>query len=202
MAEQRRQRMARTALAAAVAVVAGPGGASAQMCDLRVYDSSFGSVEQEADTQFFRNEQFIICFKPLADGYVSLWDQIPEDGPVERLAPNNQFQAGIAIPVEANKQRCFGDGSDGYYLLMEAKDGLGLGRMWMVYSETPETHPNEDSLASLDMFRNAYERFGAGAIGNDPGASARRTSPPQHGACEPENKLEYYYRVLDENGAG
>ena len=190
--------------AAAVAIGLAPISAAAEMCDLKVYDSSFGTVGDESDTLFARNEQFIICFMPLKDGFVSLWDRIPQDGPVERLAPNEQFQPGVAIPVKANERRCFGDGKDGYYLLMEAKDGVGLGRMWLVYSEDVDNHPDEQSFDSANSFKNVFfeRRFGAGAMAADPGAAARKVEAPKPSGCVAEGSLDYYYRVVDEPGSG
>lgn len=186
------------ALALATALAAGP--VAAEVCDLKVYDSQRGKRLQEADTLFEQGEQFMVCFKPLRDGYVSLWDRIPRNGPVERLSPSPKFEKAKARKVAAGEPQCFGDGSaepgaTGYVLLMEAKDGLGLGRMWLVFSESLEDHPDEKVFDSVSLFRNSYERrFGAGSMGAEPDDRAAEAPPPS--GCASAGSLDYFYRVV------
>lgn len=191
--------------AAAMATILAASPAPAEICDLKVYDASRGKRLQEADSVFFKDEQFIVCFKPLKDGYVSLWDRIPRDGPVERLGPSPKFEKSKAREVVAGRTQCFGDGSaepgaQGYILLMEAKDGYGLGRMWLVFSDKLDDHPGEQVFDSVSMFKNSYERrFGAGSMKAEPDTRAD-TAPPPSG-CESAGSLDYFYRVTPRKGS-
>lgn len=184
-----------SALAAAVGLAfAGP--AAAQICDMQVFDSVKGKPIGRSDSVYNKDAQFIVCFQVMADGYVSLWDRMPTDGEIERLAPSPKFETGDpAVPVRAGERRCFGDGSAGYYYLMEARDGDGLGRMWLVFSERIDTHPDEESFDSSNEFASAYKRFGAGSIAADiEKPSAAEIDEP--GVCTPRKTLNYDYRVL------
>lgn len=180
--------------AAFVAGVATAGPAAAGICEISVFDSSFGKVVQEADPVFHKNEQFIICFRPTRPGYVTLWDRMPISAPVERLVPNVNFK-GVgekAARVEVGDLHCFGTGDDGYYLVMEEQDGDGLGLMWLVYTEEEATHPAAASFSSSKDFAASFPR-GHGA-GLDGGFRAE-TERPQAASCEGELSLSFTYRV-------
>lgn len=194
-----------TVVLAALSALLAAGPAAAEICDLKVYDASRGKRLQESDTVFAKDQQFIVCFKPLKDGYVSLWDRIPRDAPVERLAPSPKFEKSKARQVTAGEPQCFGDGSaepgaTGYVLLMEASDGFGLGRMWLVFSEHLEDHPGEQAFDSVSMFKGAYERrFGAGSMKIEPDTRADEAPPPS--GCASAGSLDYFYRVTPGDGS-
>lgn len=196
---RRTARLARLALLAlGAAVVSGP--AAAEICGLKVYDSVNAERIGEADSVFRQGDEFIVCFTPLKDGYVSLWDRIPADAPVERLGPSQVFEKNHkARKVAAGETQCFGDGSaepgsTRYKLVMEAKDGLGLGRMWLVYSEALDAHPDQAAFDSVFMFKDSYERrFGAGAIDAGPEDGGARPDPT---GCTAAGSLEFDYRVV------
>ncbi|MCI4664891.1 MAG: DUF4384 domain-containing protein [Neomegalonema sp.] len=167
---------------------------SAEICDVAVYDSLGGKRLKPADTVFNAGEEFILCVAVRADGYVSLWDRMPKDGPVERLAPGpySKNPKARAVAAKAGETLCFGDGTDGYLLRMDPADGTGLGRMWLVYSSTLASHPKEDVFKSIDIFRDAYyaATFGAGAMEDE--AAGRKGATAQ---CVAKGALNYYYRV-------
>ncbi len=181
--------VASTALGAAF--WAGP--AFAGVCELVVYRSDEGRRGPEADTVFAKLDQFQVCFRATKAGYVTLWDRIPTSGPVERLVPG-EFYTGDgtkAARVAAGETRCFGDGSDGYYLQMDPADGDGLGLMWLVFTEDEQNHPELASFDTPNAFAAEYSRFGAGTV--------KATRPAEQAApavCDtPQSSLQYLYRV-------
>lgn len=168
--------------------------ALAALCDLKVYRSSFGERKAESDTVFKKEEQFQVCFRATQDGFVTLWDRIPTDGDVERLVPNENYTGPgtkKAAKVEKDVERCFGDGNNGYYLLMDPADGDGLGMMWLVFTEESENHPDIASFSTPKDFAKEYKRFGAGSIP----AKRPEKQTPQSSCAAAETSLIYLYRV-------
>ncbi|MEL6977224.1 MAG: hypothetical protein AAGM38_00905 [Pseudomonadota bacterium] len=197
------------ALALGLAAALGAAPAAADICNLQVFDAMNGRKLGKADKLFIKEEQFVVCVTATKAGYVSLWDRIPFDGPVERLGPSPLFEEDKARKVAADETVCFGDGQPApngarYLLNMAAEDGVGLGRMWMVYSEAIEIHPDENTFASADLFeRNMTRAFGAGAMEPDPGDAARAEDfETDEGACVAEGSLDFFYRVERKPGQG
>ncbi|MEO1328690.1 MAG: hypothetical protein AAFW46_03435 [Pseudomonadota bacterium] len=184
----------RAALLAALATTLGAQPALAGMCDVKVFRSQLGEKRVEANGEFKTNEQFQVCFQVTQTGFVTLWDQIPTDGPIERLVPGPYFsgEGSRAAKVVAGAVRCFGDGSDGYYLAMDPDDGVGTGKMWLVFTDAEENHPDETSFNSNEDIAAKFQRFGAGSV--------RALSPteaeeaPQN-CDEPLTTRNYYYGV-------
>lgn len=197
-------RRAALSAAAAAMMLGSAGDALAKICDMRVYHASNGQQLKEADMVFFKNDEFIVCVTAVKDGYISLWDRIPLDGPVERLSPSPKFEEGKkSRKIAANGRQCFGngkveEGDTPYKLLMEAKDGVGVGRMWLVYSESAADHPDVDTFDSQTAFRNTYyeKRFGAGSMSLDKKEGDSDVELGQAKDCtEAKSSLEYFYRV-------
>ncbi|MEM9724119.1 MAG: hypothetical protein AAF909_01490 [Pseudomonadota bacterium] len=185
---------------AALTFLSAAGPAGAKICDMTVYEASFGTRGDQASQIFEQRAQFIVCATAAADGYVALWDRMPATGPVERLGPSPKFEQRKARPVSAGERICFGDGdvepgADAYFLLMEASDGLGQGRMWMVYSESLEAQPDEAVFDSAARWSNSFARYGAGAeAAPSVGDGAPATGPV---SCDaPKASLNYFYRVV------
>lgn len=192
-------RFVAAAALAGAAMTAAP--ASAGLCDLRVFDSRAGVRIAPADQKFAPGEQFIVCVQATADGYVTLWDKMPisaagaQGSPVERLIPNVKTQrpGENAAPVRAGQEICFGAHDDAEYeLFMDAADGVGLGKMWMVFTET-DAHPDIDAFSSIDQFADSYRRYGAGAIDGD----AQPVEEQDDAGCAPRNVLDYRYVVVE-----
>lgn len=189
------------AAALAGALTAGP--AAAELCDMRLYLSSFGEQLGEPPNGVFPiNAQFIVCFRARSDGYVSLWDRPPNENPVERLVPNANYTGTgqFGANVKGGETTCFGDGSAGYFLVMEKQDGAGLGLMWLVFTAEDRDHPGEETFGSADVFAGAWENgaLGAGVVAvaegrerPDPG----RVPPGDDSACAWESSIEAAYRV-------
>lgn len=197
-----RRRSPVAGIAAGLAAAVAATGAVAEesgLCDMKVYDSSRGAVAGEAQPTFKSLDQFVVCFRSTADGYVTLWDRMPTDAAVERLVPNANYidKDAVAAPVTAGEKTCFGTGADGYYLQMDPKDGDGLGLMWLVFTEDADTHPLESSFSSSSQFAASYDRFGAGAIETDRQGADNAGSIPSGigGACAPKKSLSYSYVV-------
>lgn len=187
----RGRRLAAGALAAAIGATA-HGPAMAGMCDFEVFHSSRGQIEGEASRSFAPNDQFVVCFRPTEDGYVALWDRMPLTGPFERLVPNVNFRGeGVrAAKVAKDERRCFGDGSDGYYLFMDPGDGTGRGFMWLMFTQTEGEQSTEGSYATSGDLTEKYPRFGAGAMAVDDHDQNTRG-----GDCQPVERLRYPYEV-------
>lgn len=191
-------------VASLAAFFAAAGPAAAEICDLKVYNSSFFVRGDESDQYFEKGDQFILCFTARKDGYVSLWDQSPQNGQVERLGPSPKFEKSKARKVSAGETRCFGDGEveeggQPYALLMEAQDGYGLGRMWLVFSESVGDHPDDQVFNSPMIFANSYDkRLGAGAIAIDPelARKAEGRTDAARSTCAKTGSLDYNYRVV------
>lgn len=191
---------ARAAAAAALTVALAASPAAAGICGLQVFGSDFG-VQRAApkDDIFKKGAQFQICFKVVKDGYVTLWDRIPFEGEtigkVERLVPGAFFEGEgtAAAKVKAGETRCFGDGKNGYYLVMDPQDGVGLGLMWLVYTPTEDDHPTIASFSSPKEFESAWvERYGAGTVR----AKRPADKAPSVSCDDPQLSLTYAYRVV------
>lgn len=179
------------AVAAAASLAASP--TLAGICQLAVHHSNLGARGAESDTVFQKEDQFQVCFRATKAGFVTLWDRIPTDGPVERLVPNENFtgEGGKAAKVTAGEMRCFGDGSDGYYLVMDPADGDGLGLMWLVFTDVEEGHPELASFSTPNEFAKEYSRFGAGSI-----KASRPEVQENTDACvDAKSSVQYLYRV-------
>lgn len=198
---------------AGLAIVALAGGlaasvqpALAELCDMRVYDATLNAGNQlvqqgEADQLFAVDDFFVVCFYARRDGFVTLWDRMPQDAPVERVVPGPHYtgEGVIAAKVTGGERSCFGTGRDGYYMTMEAKDGVGVGLMWLVFTAKEEDHPTSDTYDSVGQFANSWENsmLGAGSL-----AAAGADAPDPNtvpdadlSACRWESSLEYQYRV-------
>ena len=123
-----------------------------------------------------------------------MWDRLPVQGPIERLVPNDNSipQGARAAKVEKDERRCFGDGTDGYYLFMDPADGLGRGYMWLVFTESEEQQPSNGRYSDSAAFQEGFERVGAGSMS----AMAAPSQGSSRGeACEPRDALRYPYEV-------
>lgn len=173
---------------------------------MRVYDATLRAdnslaTQGESDQLFTINEFFVVCFRARSDGYVTLWDRMPQDAPVERVVPGPHYTGvgTVAAQVKGGERTCFGTGRDGYYMTMDAADGVGVGLMWLVFTEDEATHPTADTYDSVDMFSNAWASNALGA-GSAPGDGAAAPDPNTVAAddvasCRWERSLEYQYRV-------
>lgn len=162
------------------------------MCEFEIFHSDRGVIEGAASHSFSPGEQFVVCFQAVEAGYVTLWDRMPLNGEFERLVPNDNFRGeGVrAAKVSAGDKRCFGDGSDGYYLFMDPADGVGRGYMWLLFSKDEAQQTEEGSFASISAFRQGFARVGAGAIAIDQTPIAAEET-----GCRPSNLLRYAYEV-------
>lgn len=202
------RRWGRRGLAATLVMAIGAGPAAAEICNMQVFDSVNGELKQKADTQFLKEDQFVVCVTAAKAGFVSLWDRIPSDGPVERLGPSPHFEDDTAREVAAGQTVCFGDGKPApngarYLLNMDPNDGDGLGVMWIVYSDTLEDHPGDTSFNSIGEFAMSVDRaFGAGARDVDPAAATEATLRPSvEGECVTSGHLNFVYRVEKRPGS-
>lgn len=189
-------------LGALAAAGLGATPAMAKACKLTVYDSVNGVQGDRSDAVFEKKEQFIACITAKNAGYVSLWDRIPLDGPIERLGPSPDFEDDIARQVGAGETVCFGDAKPApnnarYLLNMDPEDGPGNGRLWVVFSETLEDHPTEASLDSIGQFAltDQLETFGAGASPARDGAGGGAAEALDASGCVASGVVEYDYRV-------
>lgn len=183
------------ALGGALLAMAMSGHALAGICDLKIYHSDRGERSGEASRYFAPADQFVACFRATKDGYVTLWDRMPSSGPIERLAPNDNFTGDgeRAVKVSAGDRRCFGDGAEGYLLFMDPADGVGTGFMWLVFTDVEDTQPVDGQYASTGEFQQSFERLGAGSMAAISGGSA--AAPATRGECAPQKALRYPYRV-------
>ena len=201
MAKAYRLAGAAAAVAAMTAAMTVTSPALAGICNLTVkkatYDRSAGKVQiAEASRQFAPGEEFVMCFLADQDGYVSAWDRIPRDGPIERLVPNDNYrgEGSNAAKVYAGQNYCFGDGKDGYLLFMDPADGAGRGLVWLVFTPNEADQPADGSFETAKKFQDSFPRIGAGSFGidDDPlssGEGAREAN------CEPKPALAYLYSV-------
>ncbi len=203
----RRQISRGTTLAAAsTALLLAVQPAAAELCDMRVYDGELDANSRliqkgEADQLFAVDDFFLVCFHARRDGYVTLWDRMPQDAPVERVVPGPHYngEGTVAAKVDGGDRTCFGTGRDGYYMTMEAKDGIGVGLMWLVFTPDEDGHPTSDTYDSVGQFANSFENsaLGAGPLA----ASGAETPDPNTvenadlSTCRWEPSLEYQYRV-------
>lgn len=201
----RRRGSAAAATAATLALLASVQPAAAELCDMRVYDASLDAnsrlVQQgEADQLFTVDDFFLVCFYARRDGFVTLWDRMPEDAPVERVVPGPHYtgEGTVASRVTGGERTCFGTGRDGYYMTMEARDGVGVGLMWLVFTPEEADHPTADTYDSVNQFANSWTNSTLGAGSAAAGAESPDPNTVEDAdltACRWEASLEYQYRV-------
>lgn len=181
-----------------------PQSARAELCALKVFQSLRGQSQAEREIgpgglvrTWARGDQFIVCVTPMTDGVISLWDRMEASGVADRLAPNEVYTGPgeRAIPVAGGREVCLGDGSDGYWLQMDPRDGVGLGRLWIVFSTTEADHPGEETYSEIDELATLYERFGAGAVTSRGADGLARAGRGEDGSCAPRASVEVDYRV-------
>ena len=184
-----------------MALTIGAAPAMAGICNLTVnkaeYNRSIRKVEMgEASRNFAPGEGFVMCFQATQDGYVSAWDRIPRNGPIERLVPNDNYRGeGVqAAKVSAGENYCFGDGQDGYLLHMDPADGTGRGLVWLVFTPSESDQPKDGNFDTAKKFQDSFQRLGAGSFGidDDPNADV---SGVRQSECEAKSALAYFYKV-------
>ena len=84
-------------------------------------------------------------------------------------------------------------------MTMEAKDGVGVGLMWLVFTADEDEHPTSDTYDSVGQFANSFENsaLGAGSLAAS-GAEAPDANTVENAdlsTCRWEPSLEYQYRV-------
>ena len=192
-------RLAVIALSALVVVSDVSTALANGVCDLRVWDTNRRQERlQEADGRFepFNGRSaglFGVCFRPLADGYVSLWDQFPLNrGQPNLIAPNKAGDGGVrAIKVTAGREACFGV-RDGLILFME---GQGTGRLQLVFSDRPAGQPNANRQIASSSVVNGQLRSGAGALSAARASGWTLENPPDGINCKGHKRLTYQYVV-------
>ncbi|MBX2856653.1 MAG: hypothetical protein KTR21_16820 [Rhodobacteraceae bacterium] len=186
---------------AALAAMTATSPALAGICNLTVqgatYDRSAGKVTIAAPSrEFAPGDGFVMCFQADEAGYVSAWDRIPRNGPIERLVPNENYSGeGVkAAKVSAGENYCFGDGKDGYLLFMDPADGTGRGLVWLVFTPSEADQPADGSFETAKKFQEGFQRLGAGSFGidDDPLAEGVVTRETE---CEGKPALSYLYKV-------
>lgn len=178
--------------ALAAALIAAP--AEAGICGFEIFHSDYGQIEGEASQSFAPGEQFVVCFRALESGYVSLWDEIPAPGgAMERLAPNvNDRGLGVNASAVAKGARvCFGDGETGYYLFHDPADGEGAGAMRLIFTAREVSQPRAGTFNDVSALGEALGRLGARAAAK----ALTDEAPEAPRGCAPAPVLRYEYRV-------
>ncbi|MGD1870834.1 MAG: hypothetical protein ACFB0F_15245 [Neomegalonema sp.] len=172
------------------------------ICDMTVEDTVWGERARPADGRFVRHDgrgsgQFRVCFEARANGYVSLWDELPLGrASAELLAPPNPNREGVrALKVTRGERACMGLGkADGYYLAM-IKDLAGTGRLQLVYSRTAAGQGDGNRTIGASSVVNGLIASGAGAISAGRAGGWANDNPPDGINCKGHKRLTYEYTV-------
>lgn len=140
---------------------------------LQIFEITNGRMAEAPSTSFDLNDRVAVCVSVPARLYVSLWDVAP-NGSVERLFPNSisHSDSTKAALIDQGEPECIGRPGSGYQIEISNHEGRGVGKFYILATESLEAHPDSDGFLISDwasLRASVVREDGVVALEDQPG---------------------------------
>lgn len=114
---------------------------------LQMFKIEQGRVNQLPSEDFSVGDEVALCVYLPQTMYVSIWDQ-PPSGKRERMFPNHLShpKGDKAVLIQKQSRFCTGLPNDKYAIRVDAQDGRGFGKFYILGTEAYSAMPDETSF--------------------------------------------------------